>query len=759
MKANLYVDPDFSPTFQSISRIGINKFTNEKIETLKSCSWKRPSELPNANELSLFGDDPHYDDIKQGTLGNCYFLCACASLAEFPQMVRNVFQQEEISEDGSYILNVYYGGSLKPLKIDDLLPCNNKGDTVFAHTCNNKLWVVLLEKAWAKVNLCYENCTTGFFEESIQFLTGAPSIFINNSKISVEDLYTKIYEADDNNQIMGCFVPNHPNDPDFKSKTGLIEKHLYSLIGIYTMNTNKEEVKLLKIRNPWGYQEWTGDWSDKSPLWTESLKEELEFEKAEDGDFFIKIEDYIQNFSETYISAANAEYYQCSKIFDWKYHTFSCVSLYIYEGTEGYISVNQPPIRRLSAQIPNYKPGLIGFMLFKIDEESDTFEFIQGRCDDDNMVSLKLPSDLKEGNYIIVGKSYHPNSAHLETYFSVYTNRELTLEEYTSDDPKLLETLMIIAAKKTGKKTTAPNHPEIEVYDCFVSNKSNLGCYAFINLSTEIPINVQCSANLKGMIELNNKPLTDLQIFVNPNESGCFIFVRTESTCTYDAKYNCIFLPKSSPSSLPVNTNSQESNQHHYPQNQNFNSQNLINSQNTPQINNNFNINNQQNQFYNQYKMNPNINPINPNQQYMNMNSEIYNNNPWGNLYSDEKTNEVNQYSQNNSQDLSWNTEEMVKKIMSEGLIYRQFAKEPSTQLYIYTLSYNYFQYFVFLNDSEKKLRVKMGFKIMNGIILEEAEKDQSWSITLQQGERCCKRFKIISQNYNFEPIFNYQFN
>ena len=29
-------------------------------------------------------------------------------------------------------------------------------------------------------------------------------------------------------------------------------------------------VKLLKLRNPWGFEEWNGAWSKKSGLWTES---------------------------------------------------------------------------------------------------------------------------------------------------------------------------------------------------------------------------------------------------------------------------------------------------------------------------------------------------------------------------------------------------------------------------------------------------------------------------------------------------------
>lgn len=62
--------------------------------------------------------------------------------------------------------------------------------------------------------------------------------------------------------------------------------------------TNKEQqkIRLLKIRNPWSEEEWRGDWSDQSYLWTLELKKELNFEAKDDGIFYIAIEDYVKFF-------------------------------------------------------------------------------------------------------------------------------------------------------------------------------------------------------------------------------------------------------------------------------------------------------------------------------------------------------------------------------------------------------------------------------------------------------------------------------
>jgi calpain-15 len=54
---------------------------------------------------------------------------------------------------------------------------------------------------------------------------------------------------------------------------GLVDAHAYSLIGTFDEVDDKgKKVRLLQIRNPWGFKEWQGDWSDKSTKWTPELR-------------------------------------------------------------------------------------------------------------------------------------------------------------------------------------------------------------------------------------------------------------------------------------------------------------------------------------------------------------------------------------------------------------------------------------------------------------------------------------------------------
>ena len=100
---------------------------------------------------------------------------------------------------------------------------------------------------------------------------------------------------------------------------GVISGHAYSLISIHEIKKNGKPVRLLKLRNPWGTGEWTGDWSDNSPLWTPQLRQDVGCVEADDGAFYIELSDYVQHFSWTSVCCdSNPGKYVHSSI----YHSF-----------------------------------------------------------------------------------------------------------------------------------------------------------------------------------------------------------------------------------------------------------------------------------------------------------------------------------------------------------------------------------------------------------------------------------------------------
>ena len=75
------------------------------------------------SHLDIFhaGYDPAYDDANQGPLGNCYFVSAMSSIAEYPELIKNAFLTQEKNEAGIIGLRFYIRGKPWYLDIDDRL--------------------------------------------------------------------------------------------------------------------------------------------------------------------------------------------------------------------------------------------------------------------------------------------------------------------------------------------------------------------------------------------------------------------------------------------------------------------------------------------------------------------------------------------------------------------------------------------------------------------------------------------------------------
>ena len=82
---------------------------------------------------------------------------------------------------------------------------------------------------------------------------------------------------------------------------GLVSDHAYAVIEAHEVDTADGRARLLRLRNPWGHKEWCGAWSDNSDKWTPELRRMLNVKEADDGEFFIAHEDYMNYFRSTVI--------------------------------------------------------------------------------------------------------------------------------------------------------------------------------------------------------------------------------------------------------------------------------------------------------------------------------------------------------------------------------------------------------------------------------------------------------------------------
>ena len=102
-------------------------------------------------------------DIKEGSLGDSWFLGAIASLAEHPTLIEKLFVNKLYNEEGVYRVRLCKNGEWQSVTVDDYFPCFPQGGPIFSTTTSpNTLWLLILEKAYAKLHGSYLALRGGF---------------------------------------------------------------------------------------------------------------------------------------------------------------------------------------------------------------------------------------------------------------------------------------------------------------------------------------------------------------------------------------------------------------------------------------------------------------------------------------------------------------------------------------------------------------------------------------------------------------------
>ena len=156
----------------------------------------------------------------------------------------------------------------------------------FSHCKSNETWLPLIEKAYAKAHGDYAAIEGGFASEGIEDLTGGVGVVVNPEDIMDKDRFWREQLSQVNEKYLfgGGTKPN-----DTK---GFIGGHAYAVLKAF----EEGDLRLLKLRNPWGEVEWEGNWSDGSKLWTPDMMRKLEHTFGDDGIFWISYKDFLKHF-------------------------------------------------------------------------------------------------------------------------------------------------------------------------------------------------------------------------------------------------------------------------------------------------------------------------------------------------------------------------------------------------------------------------------------------------------------------------------
>ena len=71
--------------------------------------------------------------------------------------------------------------------MDEYFPCTLQGGPIFSKCHGNELWVIILEKAYAKIYGSYDKIESGLAGHALRDLTGAPfEYFIRENETQID---------------------------------------------------------------------------------------------------------------------------------------------------------------------------------------------------------------------------------------------------------------------------------------------------------------------------------------------------------------------------------------------------------------------------------------------------------------------------------------------------------------------------------------------------------------------------------------------
>ncbi|KAI3336344.1 cysteine proteinase [Xylariaceae sp. AK1471] len=311
-----------------LNYLGSSKF--DMSNTRYSTTTSVPKAVKRVHEIfekPTFLKDVDGADIKQGGVGNCWFIASLSALANVEGAVKRVCVEYD-TRIGIYGFVFYRDGEWIYSIIDDKLYLTSPNwdspsmqrdllnqidretpekdyrktyqtgsKALFFGQCKNQneTWVPLFEKAYAKAHGDFGSLAGGWIGEGLEDLTGGVTTELLASDIlDLDEFWEKEVSKVNQEFLFGCSTGLL--DGGYGDRNGIREGHAYVVMDARTLKSGE---RLVKLRNPWGKTRkgiWEGPWSDGSKEWNQDVKEELGHQFGNDSVFWIRFEDMVEKY-------------------------------------------------------------------------------------------------------------------------------------------------------------------------------------------------------------------------------------------------------------------------------------------------------------------------------------------------------------------------------------------------------------------------------------------------------------------------------
>uniref|UniRef100_UPI003AACCED1 calpain-5 n=1 Tax=Centroberyx gerrardi TaxID=166262 RepID=UPI003AACCED1 len=278
----------------------------------------------------LFVDGISTRDLHQGSLGNCWMVAATSCLASEPSLWKKVIPDHVEQEWNPKRPDLYAGifhfrfwrlGRWTDVVVDDRLPVSEDGVLLFCRSATpREFWSALLEKAYAKLNGCYEALEGGNTAEALIDFTGGVSepLSLDIEALSQHSdqrrtLFQTLAKAHERKALITCSIrPAEGETVESVLDCGLVRGHAYGITAVRKVRLGEKLLKkcgasrlfMVRMRNPWGTTDWTGAWSQGSQQWQQmgrSEREKMGLIVRDVGEFWMEFEDFCHYFTDVVV--------------------------------------------------------------------------------------------------------------------------------------------------------------------------------------------------------------------------------------------------------------------------------------------------------------------------------------------------------------------------------------------------------------------------------------------------------------------------
>jgi hypothetical protein len=189
----------------------------------------------------LFVDGPEYNDIRQGAVGDCYFMAALASLAQTDPMTLQ--QMVAPMGDGTYAVRFYgANGVANYVRVDASLPAYGSTPAYGRLSPEGEIWVAMAEKAYAQFRSgsnSYASLNSGWMEPVYKAVTNAATGTVYTTIASLANYIGNQLNA--GHALTAASVSN-PVGP-------AVGGHAYMIKAVDTSDGQS----YVTVYNPWGF--------------------------------------------------------------------------------------------------------------------------------------------------------------------------------------------------------------------------------------------------------------------------------------------------------------------------------------------------------------------------------------------------------------------------------------------------------------------------------------------------------------------------